>query len=224
MSDRNPGHAPGPEDRTTERLSALAEEWDSRYASAPRVFRAEPDESLVELASPLEPGRALDLGAGEGRNALWLASKGWAVVAVDLSEVALGRLRGFADAAGLQIETVRGDGVAYLRSAGPASFALAVLAYVHSGPQEHAALFAAAGQALSPGGHLFIVGHHISSLGRVGPPDPERLYREEEITTALAGLEILRIGQRRGESDVHEHGTDLVVWARRPPSAEIGNG
>lgn len=224
MSSASPGGAPDPENVAADRLSALSREWDSRYASAQRVFRAEPDESLVELASPLEPGRALDLGAGEGRNALWLASVGWAVVAVDLSEVALGRLKGFADAAGLQIDTVQGDGVAYLRSTGEVSFDLAVLAYVHSGPEDHADLLAAAGRALAAGGHLFIVGHHLSSLGKVGPPDPDRLYREEEITAALAGLEILRLDRREGASDVHAHGTDLVVWARRPPAPKTENG
>jgi hypothetical protein len=68
------------------------------------------------------------------------------------------------------------------------------------------------------------VGHHISSLGVVGPPDPSRLYREEEIAAALGGLEILRLQQRRGASDVHEPGTDLVVWARRPTAAGKVNG
>jgi SAM-dependent methyltransferase len=206
--------AEGPGDR----LASLAGEWDRRYASVPRVFRAEPDESLAELVSPLSPGRAVDLGAGEGRNSLWLATHGWDVVAVDLSSVALERLRGFASADGLTIEAVHGDLVDYLRS-GPAErvpFDLAVLAYVHPGPDERSAILEAAAGSLVPGGYLFVVGHHVSSFGVVGPPDAARLYREDDVTAALKGLEIIRLQQRRGASDVQEPGTDLVVWARRP--------
>lgn len=67
------------------------------------MFRAEPDESLVELVSPLPPGRAVDLGAGEGRNSLWLAREGWDVVAVDASEVALDRLSRAAAVEGVEV-------------------------------------------------------------------------------------------------------------------------
>ncbi len=66
--------------------------WDHRYAGTERLFPREPDAALVELVGGLRPGRALDLGAGKGRNSLWLARQGWQVTAVDLAEVALGRL------------------------------------------------------------------------------------------------------------------------------------
>lgn len=212
------GAAPSGEERR-ERLASLAGEWDRRYESAPRVFRAEPDETLAELAGPLVPGRAVDLGGGEGRNSLWLASRGWDVVAVDLSSVALERLVGFAAAEGLSVETVQGDLVAYVDSAGTDSpgFDLAVLAYVHPGPEERTAILEASARSLATGGHLFVVGHHVASFGVVGPPDVSRLYREEDVSAVLGGLEILRLEQRRGASDVHEPGTDLVVWARRRP-------
>lgn len=72
--------------------SALAEEWDRRHASTDRLFRAEPDQTLVEVVTPLHPGRAVGLGAGEGRYALWLAAHGRQVTAVDLSRRALARL------------------------------------------------------------------------------------------------------------------------------------
>ena len=201
-------------------LSSLAGEWDRRYQSAARVFRAEPDETLAQLAGPLVPGRAVDLGGGEGRNSLWLASRGWDVVAVDLSSVALERLRGYAAAEGLSVETVRGDLAAYVNSAGRESpgFDLAVLAYVHPGADERTAILEASARSLAPGGYLFVVGHHVASFGVVGPPDESRLYREEDVSAALGGLEILRLEQRRGASDVHEPGTDLVVWARRRPA------
>lgn len=199
-----------------DRLAALAEEWDRRYASAPQVFRAEPDESLVELVSPLPPGTAIDLGAGEGRNSLWLARRGWNVVAVDASRVALDRLSDAAEVEGLSIKTVADDLISYLanvRVAGT-TFDLVVLAYVHADPSGRAELLAAAAHSLSAGGHLFVVGHHVSSLGVTGPPDPARLYAEDDLRE-IPGLDVIRLEQRRGKSDVSEPGTDVVLWARR---------
>ncbi len=196
--------------------SSLAEEWDRRYASSPRVFRAEPDESLVELASPLPPASAVDLGAGEGRNSLWLARRGWNVVAVDASVVALNRLSDAAEIEGLSITTAADDLVSYLAEARVAGthFDLVVVAYVHPDASGRAELLSAAAHSLSAGGHLFVVGHHVSSLGVTGPPDPARLYTEDDLR-GIPGLDVLRLEQRRGKSDVSEPGTDVVLWARR---------
>ncbi len=196
--------------------AALADEWDRRYASAPRVFRAEPDETLVELVSPLTPGRAVDLGAGEGRNSLWLARQGWNVIAVDASRVALDRLSQGARGDGLTVQTVVDDLVSYLTNARVAgeAFDLVVLAYVHPDPSGRAELMAAAVGALGAEGHLFIVGHHVSSLGLAGPPDPERLYTDDDLR-AVKGVEVVRLQHRRGVSDVDDVGTDVILWARR---------
>ncbi|MFE1785435.1 class I SAM-dependent methyltransferase [Streptomyces sp. NPDC059506] len=68
-------------------------EWDERYASRELVWGAEPNRWLVREVEDLAPGRALDLAAGEGRNALWLADRGWRVTAVDFSRTALDRGR-----------------------------------------------------------------------------------------------------------------------------------
>jgi SAM-dependent methyltransferase len=200
-------------------VQALGEEWDRRYASAPRVFRAEPDESLVALVTPLVPGKAVDLGAGEGRNSLWLARQGWRVVAVDASRVGLGRLSEAAADEGLSVETVVGDLVSYLAETRTVEegFDLVVLAYVHPDRSGRAELLTAAADSLRPGGHLFVVGHHVSSLGLAGPPDPERLYTEEDLRV-VPGVQILRLERRGGKSDVSEPGTDVLMWARRPAS------
>jgi hypothetical protein len=61
---------------------------------------------------------------------------------------------------------------------------------------------------------LFVVGHHVSSLGVTGPPDPARLYAEDDLRE-IPGLDVIRLEQRRGKSDVSEPGTDVVLWARR---------
>lgn len=211
--------APGGEPSTRAPLAEVAAEWDRRYAATDRLFRAEPDQTLVEVVGPLAPGRALDLGAGEGRNSLWLAARGWQVTAVDLSRQALGRLAQAAAADGLEVATATDDALAYLASAGRAgAFDLVVLAYVHPVPADRAPVLRAAAAAVAPGGFLFVVGHHHRPHGVGDGFDPARLYGETDLRRAADGLEVLRLEARHGQSDIHEPGTDLVLWARRPPN------
>ena len=90
-------------------------DWDERYAAVGRRFSIHPDTAMVELVTPLPPGRALDLGAGEGRNSHWLARQGWTVTAVDGSSVALDRTRAAAAAEGLSVSPVQADIGEFLR-------------------------------------------------------------------------------------------------------------
>jgi SAM-dependent methyltransferase len=192
--------------------------WNERYASAERLFSAKPDETLVELAADLTPGSALDLGAGEGRNSLWLAARGWRVTAVDLSDVALGRLAEQAAAQGLEVVTQVVDLNEFL--AGGRRFDLVVLANVHPAPAERSEMLALAAAAVAPGGRLFLVGHHIDSLGKAGPPQPERLYTEHILSDAFPGLELLRLERREGRhGDRDEPVSDVVAWAARPAAS-----
>jgi LmbE family N-acetylglucosaminyl deacetylase/SAM-dependent methyltransferase len=214
----------GRSSRAADRRAAIGQDWDRRYLSAPRVFRPEPDETLVELVSPLVPGRTVDLGSGEGRNSLWLARRGWQVVAVDASKVALGRLAESASAEHLAVEGVQEELMSYLDSARVRAdtFDLVVLAFVHPEPGELATMLGAAAAVVAPGGHLFVVGHHQRSLGVSGPPDPARLYSEEDLAEGVSGLDILGLEQRPGASDVTEPGIDVWVWARRPAVEDPG--
>jgi hypothetical protein len=101
-------------------------------------------------------------------------------------------------------------------------FDLVVLANLHPDPGERAVLLAAAAAALTPGGHLFLVGHHVDSLGVAGPNDPQRLYTEELLGRAFPGLEILRLERRDGShGDTGKPSVDVVAWAVRP--AEDGD-
>ncbi len=175
----------------------------------------------MEVLAPLRPGHAVDLGAGEGRNALGLARAGWRVTGVDSSTVALERLAAHAAAEGLTIEAVHGDLLEYLAAAAARGqrFDLVVLSYLHPPAAERAALLRAAAGAVAPGGYLFVVGHHRDSLGVVGPPDAERLYGEEDLAGVGVGtaFEVLRLERRVGPSD-HDHpaGVDVLLWARAP--------
>ena len=198
------------------------ENWDERYAAVGRRFSIHPDTAMVELVTPLPPGQALDLGAGEGRNSLWLARHGWTVTAVDGSSVALDRMRAAADAEGLSVSPVQADLGDFLRRGD--TFDLVGIANIHPSPEERVVLLRAAVGAVRPGGHLFLVGHHVDSLGRVGPLDAARLYTEEALGGALPGLRTLLLERRERTlgGDTGEPVVDVVLWAAAPESLSPG--
>jgi SAM-dependent methyltransferase len=160
--------------------------WDERYAGQERVWSAGPNQFVEAALADLPPGRAVDLAAGEGRNALWLAGRGWQVTAVDFSRVGLDK--GRAAAGDLPIEWVCQD---VLEWEG-ADYDLALVAYlqVAAGPRREAVRRAFA--ALRPGGTLFWVAHDTSNLteGTGGPPDPSRLMTAEDVLGDLAGQDL----------------------------------
>ena len=78
---------------TTDETAGAGEFWEQHYGQRAQIWSGRPNAQLVHFAAPLAPGRALDLGCGEGADAVWLAEQGWRVTAVDISEVALGRAR-----------------------------------------------------------------------------------------------------------------------------------
>jgi SAM-dependent methyltransferase len=171
-----------------------AEGWDRRYAAEDRVFSAGPNPIVEAALADLQPGRALDVAAGEGRHALWLARLGWRVTAVDFSAVGLERGRGEAERQGLSVEWVLED---VYRYAPPArSFELVLIAHFHPRPADRRRVFAGAVDALAPGGHLLVLGRHVDDIGRDGgrgPRDPDLRYRPEELAGAFpAELTLLR--------------------------------
>ena len=190
--------------------------WDERYRAHP--WPTEPDPELVELARTLTPGAALDLGCGTGRNALRLASQGWRVTGVDSSSVGLDIAEARAREQSLAVEWVLADLMTYSPSE---PVELVVMANIHPAPAERAALFARVAAAVAPGGHLFVIGHHVEALGVAGPPDPERLYTEEIVRAGFAGLRVERLERlerpSEGEGPVV---VDVMLWAGRPFNSE----
>ena len=195
-------------------------QWDDRYASTELVWTAEANRFVVEELAGLAAGRALDLGAGEGRNAIWLAERGWQVTAVDFSAVGLAKAAKLADGRGVTgVRWVQAD----LREYRPeqAAYDLALLAYVHLPPDEFTALLATAASALAPGGTLLVIGHDVDNIsrGHGGPQDPLVLHRVDSVVAALPGLTIHRADQARravltGEGE--RVAIDTVVRAQRP--------
>jgi len=155
--------------------------WDERYAS--QVWPSDPDPSLVSLAGALTPGSAVDLGAGPGRNAIWLAARGWRVRCVDRSRVGLEQARTRAASFGVALETEEADLTDW--ESPDRRFDLAVLANIHLPTESLADLVRRAAAALEVGGHLYLVGHHRDSHGRAGPPDPDLLFTEAGIRRIL---------------------------------------
>lgn len=200
-----------------ESFAELSKRWDERYGASPHVWRAEADETLREVVATMDPGRAVDLGAGEGRNALWLAEQGWSVTAVDSSRIGLDRLEDEAVERHVEVQTIVQDLTEFLQDASSdgTTFDLIVVAYIHAEEPIRDAMFARAVDVLAPGGILFIVGHHKSSLGISGPPVLELLYDEDDLRGAIDDLEVVRLEERKGKSDLDTEATDVLVVARR---------
>ncbi|MDQ6750124.1 MAG: class I SAM-dependent methyltransferase [Actinomycetota bacterium] len=196
-----------------------ADGWDLRYAARDRVFSVEPTPVVKELVSPLAPGRALDLAAGEGRHAVWLAQRGWRVTAVDFSRVGLDKAAVRAQELGVKLECVQAN----LYDHRPAldSFELVLIAYMHPEPDQRAAVFGHAARALAPGGHLLVVGRDVADLSAgYGPSDPDRRFTVDRLAAAVpASLELERCEQvirERREPEGPRALIDTVAWARRP--------
>jgi SAM-dependent methyltransferase len=195
-----------------------SQEWDRRYAGTELVWTAEPNRFAVAELQDLQPGRALDVAAGEGRNAVWLASEGWQVTAVDFSAAGLDKGRRLAEARGVAIDWVRADVRDYQPEAG--SFQLVLIAYLQLHEPELAGVLRRAVTALAPGGTLLVVGHDVTNLteGTGGPPDPAVLYTPESITRSLGGLTVLRAERVRRPvvtADGPREAVDTLVRAIR---------
>jgi SAM-dependent methyltransferase len=206
-----------------QRFGAAAEaaEWDARYSERDGpMWSGRPNGRLVAEVAGLAPGRALDVGCGEGADAIWLARHGWTVTAIDISDVAADRARVAAELAGDRVQWVRGDA---LRTPFPArSFDLVSLQYP--------ALPKAAGEpavrslidTVRPGGLLLAVYHdlddehyeHMESKGidpadYVGADDLDRLLGDDFT------VELHAVKPRMDPPPGTPHIADVVLRARR---------
>ncbi len=192
--------------------------WDRRYAEAPGAPSSEPNPLLAELAGPLAAGRALDLAAGTGRNALWLAARGWRVTAVDFSHVGLERAAMRATEIGRELECVHADLYDYRPP--EAAFDLVLISYMHPQEAKRTTVFTAAAEAVAPDGHLLVVGFDVSDPceGR-GPADPERRFSVSRLAGAFPGIDIERCERVTGERQTAQGPRPTVetfAWGRRP--------
>ena len=172
-------------ERTSEPGRTRAEIWDARHAAQGPIESADADPTLVEEVAALTPGVALDLGAGDGRNAVWLAGHGWCVSAVDFSAVAIDRGQALATAAGVEIDWRQEDLLAWTPPA--IAFDLVALFFIHLPQEERRGVYARAASAVRPGGTLLVVGHDRSNKrdGFGVPRDADVLFTPADIVRDL---------------------------------------
>ncbi|MDQ7993785.1 MAG: class I SAM-dependent methyltransferase [Propionicimonas sp.] len=167
--------------------------WDARYAAS-QVWDLEPSPTVVEALEGMPRGRALDVGAGEGRHSLWLASRGWQVTAVDQSTVAVGRIQARAAMLGLDIEAEVADVTHFApRRRG---FDLVLFSYLQLPMVSLKLALRTGAAALAEAGELFLVAHDLSNVanGYGGPSDPDLMTSADAVAAVLtaAGLEVTR--------------------------------
>lgn len=200
---------------STEGLRAF---WDERFADADgSLYGNRPNPIVKAVAKHLDPGDALDLGCGDGRNAVWLAESGWSVTGVDVSPVGLRYARRRAAMSEVEIETVEAD-LRFWRPV-PESADLVLLSFVHLPQPQRGELHRRAAQALRPGGRLLLVAHARQNLtdGVGGPQDEAVLPDVEEVVAELRELLIDRCQLiARPIGQIEQYALDLVALARRP--------
>lgn len=191
-------------------------EWDQRYRSADRLWSATPNLFVADRLKTMTPGLGLDLAAGEGRNAIWLASLGWKMTAVDFSEVAVERGSAHSD----EIDFVVAD---VLEWEPTDSYDLILIAYLQMVASDLEMVLLRAREWLSPDGELFLIGHDASNIsnGWGGPQYPEVLWEVPAIVGTLDGMFIVesQVVRRPVETeDGPRFARDALVRARpRPP-------
>jgi len=163
--------------------------WEERYGATESVWSGNPNAVLVAEAGDLVPGTALDIGCGEGADAVWLAERGWQVTAADFSTVALARGAEHAAARGSDVATRISWTHVDVRTWEPpaATFDLVSSQFMHLPGMQAQELFARLAAAVTPGGTLLVVGHHPSDLHTTmhRPPFPEIFFTAEDVAAGL---------------------------------------
>lgn len=201
------------------------EHWEQHYGERELIWSGRVNVQFADVVGDLTPGRALDLGCGEGADSVWLAQRGWTVVAVDISDTALGRARAAAVSRDVadRIEFVQRD----LSEGLPeGSFDLISSQFLHSKvPLDRETILASAAAALRPGGVLVIVDHGAP------PPWTSKLDHHEfpSAEEVVAGLNLsadefeqVRVDaverQAVGPEGEQRPWMDNVIVLRRRPS------
>ena len=198
--------------------STAKDDWNERYATSDYVWEVTPNQFVEAHLSGLTPGRAIDLGAGEGRNAVWLATRGWDVTAVDISPVGLAKAERLAADHGVSITAVEADATTYRP---PAPVDLVLVSYLQLDPDGRRQVIEHAKTWVEPGGALFVIAHDRSNVegGYGGPRSPEVCYTVEETVDALEGLEvsIARVVDRHVSTESGDRiALDTLVMATQP--------
>ncbi len=199
--------------------------WDERYQSSSTLWSGHPNPQLVTEAAGLAAGTALDVGCGEGADAIWLAERGWQVTAVDLSVVALERAAAQAVKIGAavarRITWQHADLGSWVPAA--ASYDLVSAQFLHLPKDQRELIHRRLAESVAPGGTLLIVGHHPSDLQTTipRPPLPELFFTATDVAASLSPREwTILVQEARARSAQDPDGRsvtihDTVVRAQR---------
>ena len=206
-------------DRAGTTSDRMRERWNRRYTSADPHSTPVPNRFLVAEVSDLLPGRALDLACGAGRNAVWLAERGWSVTAVDFSDVALSMARELAEARGTVVEWIEADVLTWTPAS--STFDLVCVLYLQLPADERRAVLRLATAALRPGGTLLVIAHDLLNLteGSGGPTQPDVLFTPDDVVGEIDGLRVEKAERVRRPVDdggSTRNAIDALVRARRP--------
>jgi len=196
-----------------------ARDWDLRWTDKLLHAHGEPSPVVLAELEGLAPGRALDLGCGNGRHAMWLAERGWQVTAVDFSTEALRQARERSVATSVDVDWVEADLTEYEPER--QAFDLVLVAYLHVPGGDRGPILAKASAAVATGGSLLLVGHDLTNVGTgaPGPTSPSVLYTPEDIVPELPQLEIERAERVRRPAELGDGSAvdaiDALVLARR---------
>ncbi|MBP2322245.1 2-polyprenyl-3-methyl-5-hydroxy-6-metoxy-1,4-benzoquinol methylase [Kibdelosporangium banguiense] len=159
--------------------------WDGRYNESERIWSGKPNAQLVAEVAGLTPGSALDVGSGEGSDAIWLAEQGWQVTGVDISKVALARAAEHARERGVTVDWLHTD----LTEVAPTTkFDLVTAHFFHlQSPDGNQLLHRRLASAVAPGGTLLIVGHSPQDMHTVEtrPKSPFMYYTAQQVEAVL---------------------------------------
>ncbi|WP_054246511.1 class I SAM-dependent methyltransferase [Rhodococcus opacus] len=193
--------------------------WDERYSQSDLVWGAPPNAVVVERVTSLPRGRALDLACGEGRNAHWLATRGWEVTGLDYSAVAVDKARRVAAEAPRSVRERLDYRVADVTDADlGGEYDLVLMIYLHLAPEERLQVVNRAISALKPDGILMILGHDAVNLsqGVGGPQDAEILYMPDDLVNSFGGRLVVDVAERRFRETDAGTAIDALVVAHHP--------
>lgn len=196
----------------------IEDEWDQRYAESDRIWSGRPNQAMVAEVSDLTPGRVLDVGCGEGADAIWLAGRGWRVTALEVSRVALDRARQHAQSAGVEVQWVHAPLLE--ASLPPDGFDLVSALYPALRQTPDHAAERALMTAVAAGGILLVV-HHVYDPEQAGAHgfDPADDVSPADVAAALDDDWVIEIDEERPRHVATgagaRHTRDVVLRARR---------
>ena len=192
------------------------EQWDARYSERDQVWSGAPNGTLVAELDGMTAGRALDVGCGEGADAIWLAGRGWRVTATDISAVALDRARRAALAAEVEVDWRLADIADGAPE--PGGFDLVTTHYPALRLADDATATRGLLDAVAPGGTLLVVGHGPSQEAADHGWDPEGWVQPEDVARHLDTGWVVETLETRPRPDAPagaHHTDDVVLRARR---------